>query len=302
MKSKFLIAFLPVLALPVFSHAQQAGEPLFTPDDAVQLAQAGTNELRTLSTPRQPPAQPVTQPVSLPTRASLDAYTSAHHLTGGFGDWREAGVRGSYETGAHRWQAEFATMRRFRETGQFVAIGDTITFDNDWFGSLSLGAGDGAFYLPRYRIDSFINRKFLPGRNLIGTLGAGYYRAPDGHTDVSKSVGATYYFDQQPLVVQGEIRFNDSSPGNIRTHQQFVAATWGSEKQTQVTGRLAWGSEGYQTITSAASLINFRSNEASVKVRHWIGPLWGVEARVERYRNPFYVRTGANVGLFWQFQ
>ena len=43
-------------------------------------------------------------------------------------------------------------------------------------------------------------------------------------------------------------------------------------------------------------------NEASLKVRHWIGPLWGVEARVERYRNPSYVRTGANVGLFWQFQ
>ena len=245
----------------------------------------------------EPPA--VSTPVPAMSRTAVEGYTSLHSLSNGFGDWREIGVRGSYESGVHRLQAELASMRRYGESGNYVGAGDTVTFNEDWFASLSVGAGDGVFYLPRYRLDGFINRKFLPGRNLIGTLGAGYYRAPDGHADRSASIGATYYFSQ-PLVVQGEIRFNNSTPGTIRTRQQFIAATWGRDKATQVIGRYAWGREGYQTIGQGVSLVDFRSDEASLKLRHWLGPNWGVQVGVERYRNPFYGRNGGNLGFFWQ--
>ena len=281
------LAVSTLFAVPLLAHAQDPLAPVVDSNEPITLAQASTGPMGT------------SRPVPVASRTLVDVYASGHNLSNGFGHWREVGVRGSHQTGAHRLQAELASMRRFGESGNYLGVGDTVTFSEDWFASLSVGAGDGAFYLPRYRMDGFLNRKFLPARNLVGTLGAGYYRAPDGHVDRSASVGATYYFSE-PLVVQGEVRFNNSSPGSIRTRQQFVAATWGRAQETQVTGRYAWGREGYQTIGQGTSLVDFRSNEASVKVRHWVGPAWGVQAGLDRYRNPFYVRSGGNLGFFWQ--
>lgn len=279
------LALIAACGLPVLAHAQGALAPAAEP--AVTVAQV----------PFDRPA--ASNPSPIASGAGVDVYMSLQHLSNGFGDWREIGARGSYESGAHRLQAEAASMQRYGESGNYFGLGDTVTFNEDWFASLSAGAGDGAFYLPRYRVDGFINRKFLPDRNLIGTLGAAYYRSPDGHVDRSASIGATYYFSM-PLVLQGEVRFNDSTPGNIRTRQQFVAATLGRDKQTQLIGRVGWGREGYQAIGQNTSLVDFPSNEASLKVRHWLGANWGVQASVERYRNPSYVRNGANLGFFWQ--
>ena len=281
------LAAFTICGLPLLAYAQGFAPPATDLAMPIMVAQTAVEPLVSA------------RPAAAASRTLVDVYASGHHLTNGFGNWREVGVRGSYVTGPHRLMAELATMRRFGESGNYFGVGDTISFGEDWFASIYAGAGDGAFYLPRYRLDGFVNRRFLPGRNLIGTLGAGYYRAPDGHVDRNASVGATYYFTQ-PVVVQGEVRFNNSSPGSIRTRQQFVAATWGRAQETQVTGRVAWGREGYQTIGQGTSLVDFRSNEASVKVRHWVGPAWGVQAGVERYRNPFYVRSGGNVGFFWQ--
>jgi YaiO family outer membrane protein len=243
-----------------------------------------------------------TQPGATATPGPIrgfETYISRHNLTGGFPDWREFGVRGSYQAGPHLLQGELATMKRWNESGVYGAIGDTYTFNEDWFGSLSLGAGDGASYLPRYRVDAFINRKLLEKKNLVGTLGAGYYRAPDGHIDRNVSVGATYYFDF-PLVVQGEVKFTHGSPGSVDTRQHFVAGTWGRDKQSTFTARYGWGEEGYQAIGGGATLTNFRSKELSLNLRHWLGKDWGVEAALEHYRNPFYRRNGATAGLFWQ--
>lgn len=238
-------------------------------------------------------------PAAPPPVRGVEAYVRHDRLTNGFPSWREVGVRGSYGAGAHLFQGELATMKRWDESGTYAAIGDTYTFNPDWFGSLTVGAGDGASYLPRYRADAFIHRKLLEKKNLVGTLGAGYYRAPDGHIDRNVSLGATYYFEF-PLVVQGEVKFTHGSPGSVDTRQHFLAATWGRDKQTTVTGRYGWGEEGYQSIGPGATLTNFRSKELSLNLRHWLGKDWGLEAGAEHYRSPFYRRTGVTAGLFWQ--
>ncbi len=234
-------------------------------------------------------------------RHGIEIYSSRQHLSAGYASWSEVGLRGHYESGAHLLQMELTSTRRFGESGAYLGLGDTVTINPDWFGSLAVGAGDGASYLPRYRVDGFINRKLLPEKNLVGTLGLGYYRAPDGHVDRSVSLGGTYYFSQ-PWIVQAEVKFNTSNPGNVHTRQQFVALTWGQDKHTQITGRYAGGAEGYQSIGAGASLVNFRSHQASLAVRHWLSANGGISAQVEHYKNPFYQRNGAQLGLFWQFQ
>ncbi len=234
-------------------------------------------------------------------RHSVEIYTSSQHLSAGYAAWSEVGFRGNYESGANLLQMELTSTRRFGESGAYLGLGDTVTINPDWFGTLSVGGGNGASYLPRYRVDGFINRKLLPEKNLIATLGLGYYRAPDGHRDRSVSLGGTYYF-AQPWIVQAEVKFNTSNPGKVHTRQQFIAVTWGQDKHTQITGRYAGGSEGYQSIGAGASLVDFRSHQASVAVRHWLSANWGVSANLEHYKNPIYQRNGANLGLFWQFQ
>lgn len=231
---------------------------------------------------------------------SLEFSTGVQNLSNGFSNWRDVTLKGTYGVSNHVLQGEVSAHNRFNKDGAFLSLSDTYTFNEDWFGSVALGVGDGAFYLPRYRVDGTISRKFLPGRNLVGTVGAGYYNAPDGHTDRSLSLGAAYYFEA-PWIVEGGVRLNRSNPGSVDTQQQFVALTWGRNKQDLVTARYGWGSEGYLAIAADRQLVNFDSREASVTWRHWFNPRTGVLVGANRYTNPLYRRSGVNVGVFHEF-
>lgn len=231
----------------------------------------------------------------------LEVYTAQSQLTAAYADWRETGIRGLYELAPHLIAAEAVAMNRFGESGHYLAVGDTVVLSPDWYASLALGGGDGAAYLPRYRVDAFLHRKMLRDKNLVASLGTGLYKSPDEHRDDNLNLGATYYFSQ-PWIVQAEIRQTRSQPGDVQTRQYFVAATWGLYKQTRITGRYGWGEEGYQSLGSAGGFISrFSSHQGSLAVQHWIGSDWGVKASAEDYRNPFYRRTGLRLALFKDF-
>jgi YaiO family outer membrane protein len=197
-------------------------------------------------------------------------------------------------------QAEASILHRFNQDGVFIGLSDTYTFNEDWYGSIAVGAGDGAFYLPRYRVDAMLYRKFLPNRNLVGNVGVGSYKAPDGHSDRSVSLGAAYYFES-PWIIEGGVRMNSSNPGSVQTQQQFVALTYGRVKQDLVTARYTWGGEGYLATGPNTQLVNFDSREASLVWRHWLNARTGVLLGANRYTNPLYVRSGLNIGIFHNF-
>lgn len=249
-----------------------------------------------------PPAMTPTAPA--PSEAdmqrSLELSTGFQNLSAGFGNWREVTLRGVYGLPSHVLQAELSVMNRFNKDGTFIGLSDTYTFDEDWYANVAVGFGDGAFYLPRHRLDATLYKKWLPQRNLITSIGAGQYKAPDGHTDNSLSLGLVYYFEA-PWVAEIGIRANSSNPGAIKTQQQFLALTYGRVKQNLVTVRHAWGQEGYQTIGTNAQLVNFASKETSISWRHWFAPRTGVLLGANRYSNPFYNRNGLTVGIFHDF-
>jgi len=231
---------------------------------------------------------------------SIELSTGAQHLSNDYGDWRDVTLRGAYGSGANVWQGELSAKREFGQNGSFLGLSDTVTISPDWFAMLSIGAGDGAFYLPQFRSDAFLYRKWLEQRNLVTSLGAGYYRAPDGHTDQSLSLGAVYYFSE-PWILEAGVRYNYSDPGSIRSNQQFVAATYGTVGHDVVTARYGWGAEGYLAIASNVTLVNFDSHQASLSWRHWFNRKSGVLLAAEQYTNPSYQRQGITVGLFHQF-
>jgi YaiO family outer membrane protein len=232
-------------------------------------------------------------------RSSLEVRLAAQRLSGGYGDWREAGLSGTYSTGAHVLRGELASMRRFNRSGNYLAVMDTVTLDPNWYASAAVGAGDGAFYLPRYRIDAVLNRKLLPARNLVLSVGAGHYRAPDGHLDRSVTVGGQYYF-AAPWIVQAAVRFTQSEPGSVRARQQSVAVTYGTQGRTQAIARYGWGRESYLAIGPGASLVDFASREANVQWRHWFDRSHGISVAAEHYVNPAYHRTGLMLGYFME--
>lgn len=231
---------------------------------------------------------------------SIELSAGYQNLTAGLGNWRDLTLKGTYGLPSHLLQGEISTMRRFNQNGVFVGLSDTYTFNEDWYGSVAVGFGDGAFYLPKYRVNATLYKKWLPQRNLVTSIGVGKYKAPDGHVDNSLALGVVYYFDA-PWVAEFGLTANSSNPGAIKTQQQFLALTYGRAKENLVTVRHAWGSEGYQTIATNAQLVNFSSKESSISWRHWFAPRTGVSLSANRYTNPSYIRSGMNVGIFHDF-
>ena len=265
----------------------------------VIFAGAGSASAQSYNADRDAPAQASPLQAVGPKR-SLQLDTSAQSLSAGYGNWRDVTLRGTYGVGAHVLQGELSAQHRFDKDGSFVGVSDTYTFDEDWYGSVALGGGDGAFFLPRYRVDATLYRKLLADRRLVSSLGLGYYSAPDGHTDRSLSLGLVYYFEA-PWIVEGGVRFNRSNPGGVQTQQQFLALTYGHDKQDLVSARYGWGGEGYLATSANTQLVNFKSSEASVSWRHWLNPRTGLLLGVNRYTNPLYQRTGLTVGIFHDF-
>lgn len=231
---------------------------------------------------------------------SIELSTGYQNLTAGLGSWRDLSLKGTYGLPSHVLQGEISVNRRFNKEGVFVGLGDTYTINEDWYANVAVGFGDGAFYLPKYRVNATLYKKWLPQRNLVTSIGVGKYKAPDGHVDNSLALGVVYYFDA-PWVAEFGLNANSSNPGAIKTQQQFLALTYGRAKENLVTVRHAWGNEGYQTIATNAQLVNFASKESSVSWRHWFAPRTGVSLSANRYTNPFYIRSGMNIGIFHDF-
>lgn len=235
-----------------------------------------------------------------PALRSFDITTGTQQLTGPYSSWHHLTVRGVLEQNDHVIQGELSSKHEYDTSGTFVGLTDTVTVDDRNFASISVGVGDGAFYLPRYRLDGFLYKKWLPEKNFISALGIGYYDAPDGHVDLSVSLGGAWYFEQ-PLVVEAGIRFNRSSPGNVMTHQQFIAASYNPDPRNTLSTRVAWGTEGYLPLTPDTNLVNFNSQEASLAWRHRINQIWGASISINHYRNPTYERSGIDIGLSRHF-
>lgn len=253
-----------------------------------------------------PPDAPAIQALSPADRQTLAPLRSmaismgGNQLSNGYGHWRDVRLSGVYGAGDHVWQGEFAAKRQFGESGLFAGVSDTITLSPDWYTSLSLGAGDGAFYLPRLRADGAVYKKWLPGRNLVTSVGLGYYRAPDAHIDRALNLGAVWYLEQ-PWIVEAGLRFNRSNPGQIDTRQRFVAVTYGQHRHDLWTIRHGSGGEGYQSIGAQATLVNFKSHQTSASWKHWLNPQGGIQLSLERYRNPYYSRHGVALAFFHDF-
>lgn len=221
-------------------------------------------------------------------------------LTNNFGTWTGGYVRGVLRAGSDILNGEVNGQHEFGDSGAYFAAGDTHNFTANTYASITLGSSARGFFFPRFRADGFLNRKWLGRKQLITTIGLGYYEAKDPHRDHSFAIGTTYYFDK-PWILEDGVLFNLSNPGSVFSPSGFLAVTQGRNKQHYVTARVGYGQEAYQLIGPMDVLSSFRSQSATLTWRQWIGNNWGANAVADYYGNPYYTRAGASLGLFREF-
>ena len=235
-----------------------------------------------------------------PSNSFVETGGSYSTLTQGFGNWSGGYARAVITTGRSVWDAEINHQSEFHDQGTYMALGNTLTFNPDWYGSLTIGSSVGGFFYPRIRTDAFINRKWLHRRQLITSLGFSYDHAKDAHFDNGLLVGATYYFDA-PWIIEGGIHINDSRPGSVFSSTQFLAVTQGREKHHYLVVRAGAGREAYQLIGPTTALAEFPSQTFTITWRQWAGRNWGFNFVADYYHNSFYQRGGSSFGLFKEF-
>lgn len=225
---------------------------------------------------------------------------SYRQLSNDFGDWSGGYARGVYAEGKNIWNGEVNGQHEFGDGGVYLAAGDTYNFTPDWYVSLTLGSSVGGFFWPRFRADAFVNHKLHSRKQLIATLGYGYYASKDVHRDQSVFVGTTYYFEK-PWIIEDGIRFNVSNPGAVFSPAGFVAVTEGTNKHHYITVNAGFGEEAYQIVGPATVLTKFESQNLTITWRQWIGKSWGCNLVADYYHSPFYQRGGGSFGFFKEF-
>jgi YaiO family outer membrane protein len=252
------------------------------------------------STAQQAAIQEPVQPAVRILTNFIEAGGSYEQLSAGFGRWSGGYFRAVIGAGKNTWSAEVNGEHEFGDAGTYIDAGDTYTFSNTWYASVTVGSSVGGFFWPRSRVDSFLNHKWLGRRQLITTFGYGYDHAKDVHSDHSYFIGTTYYF-AKPWIIEDGVHFNVSSPGTVFSPSGFIAVTQGTNKKHYITLNVDAGEEGYQLVGVTSVLTQFPSQTATLTWRQWVGRNWGFNIVADFYRSPYYHRGGGTLGFFKEF-
>ena len=237
------------------------------------------------------------QPPAPPGSSWIEAGGYYHHVTGPFGDWRGGYARGVFAGARDVWYLDARAQRAFNDDGVYGSIANVHTWTSRFYMQLGVGAGTGRYVLPALREDLSLNFKLGRARSVILTVGETYVDSHLIYEDKAFFGSLSWYAGGTVLVEAGG-RVNWSNPGSVRSGRGSGALTLGRFGGSQVTLRGGAGTEGYQLIGLGTPLRMFSSQEASGALRQWLSGGWGMVLQGDWYHNPFYTRTGGQLGLF----
>lgn len=227
----------------------------------------------------------------------LQADAFYHAVTNDYGDWKGVGLRAVVPSGrSNIWYGDLVAEEAFHDRGLWASVGNRHFFGPNWFTFASIGGGTGDYYLPDLRADLSVGHAWLERKNLVTILGATYVNSKDVYEDVALLGSVAAYFPGITVEVGG--RINWSYPDAVQTERGWGAVTVGRERRRLVVVRGGGGYEGYQLTGATAIRQKFRSYEAGVTWREWLGGHTGLLAGLEWYDNPYYTRTGVTLGVF----
>lgn len=241
----------------------------------------------------------VTQHVAPPslTRSELTLGASMAHVTNDYGDWYGVRLRGLHQFGTQTLIGELSELRRFGERTTFGSLNYVRDFDADWFGAIGFSGTTSGTILPSARVDVSLNRKVLPQRNLVLSIGAGYAWNRSGHRDQLYHAGVIWYATPK-LIGEAGMNYDVDSPGSVKAATYYGALTYGTVGKSVLMIRGSFGREAYQAIGSASQIVDFKSNEIVAQWRYWVTKQWGAQLELDAYHNPYYDRRGFEISVF----
>jgi len=230
--------------------------------------------------------------------SSLEAGGFYQHVTHDFGSW--TGGYGRLVLAGNRdvWYADAKLQEAFRDKGAYAALANVHHFGDRVFTQLGLGAGSGAYVLPKFRADAAVTLKLFNTHALLLTAGGTYVKSKSIYSDKALFGSLAWYAGPYALFELGG-RLNWSNPGSVRSERVSGALTLGRPGSLVLTLRGGAGTEGYQLTSAPVTLQRFRSQEAGAVLRTWLSRHIGVTEAAEWYHNPFYTRAGGSLGLFY---
>jgi YaiO family outer membrane protein len=221
-------------------------------------------------------------------------------LNGGNPAWNDGYIRGAMSGGKNTVNFEASRQSRFGDSGWFGLLGWTRVLGENWYGSLFAGGSVGGIFLPKYRADAFIFRKFLSHKQLVIGAGAGYDKTKLVNYDYRNTADIIYYFPW-PIVAEGGVTWTRSQPDGTLARTQFLSLTEGREKEHYITARAEIGREAYEIFGSASEFFDFPVHNYSVSYRQWLGANWGLNFTFQRDLNRYYQRNGGSLAFFVDF-
>ena len=226
--------------------------------------------------------------------AGLQSFNVSDGFGNGFGQFIAAQIQADAR---NRWTGQIQHQNAFGDSGFSAALGNIHVFNPDWYSDVGVAVGSDANFLPQFRVDAAINRKWLEGRNLITTAGITYSQAQETYSDQALFLGAAYYFPT-PWVIQGGVRFDVSSPGGVFAPSAFGALTYGYQGRYLITGRYGIGRQAYQLLGPQKIVNSFIGHDAGLTWRQWVGYDWGFSLGADFATNTNYTRHRWNNQLF----
>ena len=241
----------------------------------------------------------VTEHVAPPSasRSELTLGYSRAYVTNNYGDWYGVRLRGLHQFGTQTVTGELSQLRRFGQSTTFGAVNYVRDFDADWFGAIGFSGTTSGTILPSERVDLSLNRKVLPQRNLVLSLGAGYAWNRSGHRDQLYHAGVIWYATPK-LIGEIGMNYNVDAPGSVKAPAYYAAVSYGTIGKSVLGIRGSFGREAYQAIGAGSQIVDFRSNEIDVQWRYWLTKTWGAQLEFNAYHNPYYSRRGFEISLF----
>jgi YaiO family outer membrane protein len=248
-----------------------------------------------------PAPRPETGPAGSKITGFIETGVNYYLLNGAQKNWFGQYLRGVVDVAQKNiWNYEVVHEQEFGDAGTFFSLGYTHAFDAEWHSTVSMGSSAGGFFWPQFRVDAFLSRKWLEKRNLVTTIGFGYYDAKDLHHDLNLFIGATYYFES-PWIVEAGLHYNISQPGSVTAPGPFAAVTYGRNKEHYLVLRVGIGREAYQVVGPDVAITDFASQVVTLTWRQWLTREWGFRLLTEYYHNPTYERVGFEIGIFRDF-
>lgn len=221
-------------------------------------------------------------------------------LNGGNPSWNDGYVRGAVSGGKNTLSGEVSRQSRFGDTGWFGSLGWNRVLSENWYGSLWVGGSAGGVFLPKYRADAFLYRKFLSRKQLVIGAGAGYDKSKLVNYAYRNTADLMYYFSW-PLVVEGGATWTRSQPDGTLARTQFLSLTQGREKEHYISARAEIGREAYEILGPAGEFFDFSVHNYSLSYRQWLGANWGLNFTFQRDVNRYYHRNGGTLAFFVDF-